>query len=517
MLALTVVFSGCGKTADNPSPNDPNTSVLDPDGTVTANISTTTQIDIPSYGYIKWIGPDNFNVNSGSYGSVSICNLGAMKGLGNITNIPQTGFTTPQYSTTTVACEEGHGYVINFGGSMCVRLYMEESIINTAGGVMGAKVKYQFPFAPTYKVTFDSNGGSAVASQTAVWPNQITEPSAPSKAGYNFGGWFTDNGTFAQRIYLPIAFSVNTTLYARWLSDVAIRTAEDLYAVRNNLSLSYSLANDISLSGYANWVPIGTNSEPFTGIFKGNGHKITGLSINSSASYIGLFGYINRGSVINLGVEIDVINGDNGSYNTGGIAGVVDGGTITNCYIAGGIWATSESGGIAGNVYGGGTITNCYSNASISSTGYAGGIAGAVADGTITNCYSTGYISSYCSGGIAGSLSGGTITNCAAINPILQALYSGYAGRIAGSFSGVVTIRNNFALNTMTATGAVFDVRYINYGVDKTDGELRAQSTYSAAPAGDGGNGLGWAFGNDDANPWKMPAGGGYPILYWQQ
>ena len=84
---------------------------------------------------------------------------------------------------------------------------------------------------------------------------------------------------------------------------------------------------------------------------------------------------------------------------------------------------------------------------------------------------------------------------------------------MAGYINNVVTISNNFALIGMTVTG---DTSMADSGVDKTDDDFKDQSTYSAAVNGDGLGGLGWRFGNDDANPWKMPAGGGYPILYWQ-
>lgn len=76
-----------------------------------------------------------------------------MKGLGNITKIPQTGFTIPEESNTSVACETGHGYIVKFTFSptvsdsiLYVRLYVVESIISTSGSIMGAKVKYQYPF-----------------------------------------------------------------------------------------------------------------------------------------------------------------------------------------------------------------------------------------------------------------------------------------------------------------------------------------------------------------------------------
>ena len=41
----------------------------------------------------------------------------------------------------------------------------------------------------TYTVTFDSNGGSAVASITGITSGEtITAPAAPTKADYLFGG-----------------------------------------------------------------------------------------------------------------------------------------------------------------------------------------------------------------------------------------------------------------------------------------------------------------------------------------
>jgi len=251
---------------------------------------------------------------------------------------------------------------------------------------------------------------------------------------------------------------------------------------------------------------------------------------------------------------------DSSAYS-GGIAGFVWGTTITNCYSTGDISsyvsdsaAYAYSGGIAGYVNSGTTIANCYSTGDISayasdSAAYAhsGGIAGYVANSTITDCYSTGDISAARSGGIAGYIfnstitdcystgdisaasSGGgiaglvldsTITDCAAINRTITAASD--AGRIAGMVitgDNQKTISNNFALDIMTDPGAAkfITVNTMRQGVSKTDAQLRTQSTYSGAVSGDGAGGLGWGFGSDDDNPWKMPFGRGYPILYWQQ
>jgi hypothetical protein len=81
-----------------------------------------------------------------------------MKGLGNITTIPKTGFTASTdnyYLTNAIACEAGHGYVFRlidyfYGAvdSTYARLYVVSSLTSTDGGIMGAQVKYQYPFNP---------------------------------------------------------------------------------------------------------------------------------------------------------------------------------------------------------------------------------------------------------------------------------------------------------------------------------------------------------------------------------
>ena len=139
-------------TVNQPNPNSP---LPDPAGTITANISANTSINLTEFGgSIGWTGPDNFNLYSGNYAStVSICNLGQMRGLGNMGAVPQAGFTTPQYNISSIACETGYGYVIKFESNTMkpqfVRLYVDETIVSTQGGIMGAKVKYLYAFDST--------------------------------------------------------------------------------------------------------------------------------------------------------------------------------------------------------------------------------------------------------------------------------------------------------------------------------------------------------------------------------
>ena len=69
---------------------------------------------------------------------------------------------------------------------------------------------------PEFTVTFDSDGGSSVDAQTVVEGGKATEPTAPTKDGYTFDGWFDgetkwdfDNDTVTG----------NITLTAKWTEE----------------------------------------------------------------------------------------------------------------------------------------------------------------------------------------------------------------------------------------------------------------------------------------------------------
>jgi uncharacterized repeat protein (TIGR02543 family) len=67
----------------------------------------------------------------------------------------------------------------------------------------------------TYTVDFDSNGGSAVPSQSVISGATATRPANPTRNGFNFDNWYSDTGlTDLYDFSTPI--SENITLYARW-------------------------------------------------------------------------------------------------------------------------------------------------------------------------------------------------------------------------------------------------------------------------------------------------------------
>ncbi len=75
---------------------------------------------------------------------------------------------------------------------------------------------YRFLKKINYEVTYDTNGGTAIANTTVVNGKTLAKPADPEKAGYDFIGWYAD-----QEYATPFSFGAspitsNTTLYARY-------------------------------------------------------------------------------------------------------------------------------------------------------------------------------------------------------------------------------------------------------------------------------------------------------------
>lgn len=63
-----------------------------------------------------------------------------------------------------------------------------------------------------YTVTFDSNGGSTVSSQTIVEGGKATQPNNPTRSGYNFAGWLLNGNAYN----FNSTITSNITLVAKW-------------------------------------------------------------------------------------------------------------------------------------------------------------------------------------------------------------------------------------------------------------------------------------------------------------
>ena len=68
----------------------------------------------------------------------------------------------------------------------------------------------------TRTVTFDSDGGTEVVQQIVVYGGVATEPTAPTKEGYTFGGWYSGETVYD----FATAVKADLTLTAHWTEEV---------------------------------------------------------------------------------------------------------------------------------------------------------------------------------------------------------------------------------------------------------------------------------------------------------
>ncbi|WP_164489230.1 lectin like domain-containing protein [Ruminococcus sp. Marseille-P6503] len=112
------------------------------------------------------------------------------------------------------------------------------------------------------------------------------------------------------------------------------------------------LSADIDFSG-CEFVPAGTQSCPFDGIFDGQGYIMSGISCN--ADYSGVFGRISKKSAVKNLVVTD--SEFSGKY-AAGICAMLDYGTIKNCGFNGTVSADQYGGGVAAYMNGGNIISS---------------------------------------------------------------------------------------------------------------------------------------------------------------
>ena len=70
--------------------------------------------------------------------------------------------------------------------------------------------------AKSYTVTYNSNGGTVVKPETVTYGNKATKPTNPTRSGYTFAGWYTDNEKFFNKYDFNTLVTGNIILYAKW-------------------------------------------------------------------------------------------------------------------------------------------------------------------------------------------------------------------------------------------------------------------------------------------------------------
>jgi len=208
----------------------------------------------------------------------------------------------------------------------------------------------------------------------------------------------------------------------------------------------------------------------FTGVFDGNGHTISHLTIKGGG-YLGLFGDLRtRAEVRDLGIaDVNITASDD---YVGGLVGI-NGGALTGCHSTGVISGLTDVGGLAGDNWG--TVAQCYSACAVSGDNGVGGLMGANSNGTVSNCYSNGPVR-------------GTGRN---------------GGLMAYNLGVVIHCFWDIQTSGQTTSAG---------GTGKTTAEMQTASTFLEA---------GWDFVGETANGtediWRILQGKDYPRLWWEQ
>lgn len=103
-------------------------------------------------------------------------------------------------------------------------------------------------YVKKYLITFDSNGGTEVPSQTITGGDQIKEPIIPKKEGYDFYYWYEDDITLEYDFNEPV-FN-HKTLTAKWeeksdIDKLIEKLIKELRTIVDNAKVSDTLKEDL--------------------------------------------------------------------------------------------------------------------------------------------------------------------------------------------------------------------------------------------------------------------------------
>ena len=280
-------------------------------------------------------------------------------------------------------------------------------------------------------------------------------------------------------------------------SDDLVKLQDLVNSGVDTTDVTFELTSNIDMKGI-NFRGIGTVGEDvyqpsldlvFKGDFKGNNHVISNLTINTTEDYVGLFGAVLGGSIDSVGLENCEVSG--GGY-VGGLAGAIEGGSITNSYATGSVKGTDYVGGLVG-FCSGSSITNSYATGRVTGYSAVGGLAGGIIDGSITNSYSTGSVTGtdYV-GGLVGGTEGGSITNSYATGSVKG---TDYVGGLVGLAAVSPTLNGYYDTQKTGQTVGVRSGTYNGTVTGVTTAELEALIKNGTLPQYNYGGGTGGGTG----------------------
>lgn len=299
------------------------------------------------------------------------------------------------------------------------------------------------------------------------------------------------------------------------LDPYLVEDAQDLWAVRNNLSAHYKQIYNIDLNVFnedGGWIPIGTLEAPFTGSYDGNEFEIKNLWV-AGKEYASLFGRVNNAKIKNIFL-LNALIVSATTDGMGGLVGIAENmaeDSIYNCHIKGvineSVQSTRRIGGVVGLCYSNfNAINKCTFEGTIygGNSSYTGGIVGE-GKASVKNSYAKGKIEITYSGQVTPARIGGVIgelgedKECSYCYSLMDVNTNGeLVGGLVGSTQDGANIIKSWARGNVKGKnyvgGLVGRLYYVN---------SRVNMCYSTGKVEGSGSGIGGLVG-DASMPAKV-------------
>ena len=122
-----------------------------------------------------------------------------------ITITPKTNYTVKGIAK--------NGYTVS--GAETVTNEADSATITAVYAATGSKSSGGSGRTKRYTVSFNTNGGNKITSQTVAKDNSVKEPTAPIKENFEFAGWYTDKELTTKYDFTE-KVTKSFTLYAKW-------------------------------------------------------------------------------------------------------------------------------------------------------------------------------------------------------------------------------------------------------------------------------------------------------------
>jgi hypothetical protein len=240
--------------------------------------------------------------------------------IGGLIGTNDRGTISNSYATGSVTGGDDVGGLIGTNDSGTItNSYATGSVTgygDWSGGLLG------FTSASSITASFfdTQTTGQTIGIGNAWFSELVGLTNAQSRDVSNYTGWDFSSVWYQAGDMRPILRSEAAIADAQGIATVT--NLHQLALIGANLSGSYVLSGNIDASATsgsnasdtwstAGWVPLGENSSSnqFSGTFDGQGHTISGLTIDrGSSDFVGLFGF-SSGTIQNVGVVGSSVTG----------------------------------------------------------------------------------------------------------------------------------------------------------------------------------------------------------------